>query len=129
MSFAPPPLSLAGVDLLPDLAALPPVQSHDHGQGPAPPPVPMNNDLVDSDDDGPLHIIYTTASQRLSRTASADPLGDPSSSSSSTSSSSSDRIKKKKKKKSKVKKEKSPSRSSSVRRVVRVKATDMKLGQ
>ena len=35
----------------------------------------------------------------------------------------------KKKKKSKVKKEKSPSRSSSMRRVVRVKATDMKLGQ
>ena len=52
----------------------------------------------------------------------------PSSSASSTSSSSSDRVKKKKKQ-SKVKKEKSPSKSSSVCRVVRVKATDMKLGQ
>ena len=35
----------------------------------------------------------------------------------------------KKKKKSKVKKEKSPSRSSAMRRVVRVKATDIRLGQ
>ena len=34
-------------------------------------------------DDGPLHITYTTATQRPSRTAPADPHGDPSSSSSS----------------------------------------------
>ena len=80
-------------------------------------------------DDGPLHITYATATQRPSRTAPADPHGDPSSSSSSSTSSSSSVRVKKKKKKSKVKKEKSPSRSSSTRRVVRVKATDMKLGQ
>ena len=119
----------ARVELPPSLAALPQVQSHDHGQGLPPPPVPIDADLDDSGDDGPLHITYTGAAQRLSRTAPADPHGDPSSSSSYTSSSSSDRVRKKKKKKSKFKKEKSPSRSSSVRRVVRVKATDMKLGQ
>ena len=61
------------------------------------------------------------------RTAHADPHDDPSSSSS-TSSSSSDRVRKKKKK-TKVKKERSLSRSTSQRRVIRVKATDMKLGQ
>ena len=36
MSSAPPPP--AGVDLPPGLAALPQVQSHDHGQDPPPPP-------------------------------------------------------------------------------------------
>ena len=117
----------AGVDAPPGLAALLQVQSHGHGQGPPPPPAPIGVDLDDSGDDGPLHITYARAAQRLSRTAPADPHGDPSSSSSSTSSSSSGRVKKKKK--SKMKKERSPSRSSSVRRVVRVKATDMKLGQ
>ena len=85
---------------------LPQMQSHDYGQGPPPPPDPIDNDLDDSVDDGPLHITYTTAAQRLSRTAPANPHGDPPSSPSSTSSSSSDRVKKKKKK-SKVKKEKS----------------------
>ena len=74
-----PPLP-AGVDLPPGLAALPQVQSHDHGQGPPPPPVPIDNDLDDSGGDGPLHITYTGAAQRLSRTAPADPHGDPSSS-------------------------------------------------
>ena len=61
------------------------------------------------------------------RTAHGDPHDDPSSSSS-TSSSSSDRVRRKKKK-TKAKKERSPSRSSSQHRVIRVKATDMKLGQ
>ena len=117
----------ARVDLPPGLAALAQVQSHDHGQGPPPRPVPIGADLDDSGDDGPLHITYTGAAQRLSRTAPADLHGDSSSFSSSTSSSSSDCVKKQKK--SKVKKEKSPSRSSSVRHLVRVKATDMKLGQ
>ena len=101
------------------LDALHAQDAHTHDAGPPP------NDDPDMDD-GPLHITYTTATQRLSRTAPADPHDDPSSSSTSTSSSSSVRVKKKKK--SKVKKEKSPSRSSSMRRVVRVKAADMKLG-
>ena len=70
----------AGVDLPPGLAALLQVQSHDHGQCPPPPPAPIDNDLDDSGDDGPLHITYTTATQRLSRTAPPDSHGDPSSS-------------------------------------------------
>ena len=94
------------------LDALHAQDAHTHDAGPPP------NDDQDMDD-GPLHITYATATQRPSRTAPADPHGDPSSSSSSTSSSSSVRVKKKKK--SKVKKEKSPSRSSSMRRVVRVR--------
>ena len=80
-----------------------------------------------SADEGPLHITYMGAAQRLTRTAHADPHDDPSSSSS-TSSSSSDRVRSKKKK-TKAKKERSPSRSTSQCRVIRVKATDMKLGQ
>ena len=118
----------AGVDAPPGLAALPQVQSHGHGQGPPPPPAPIGVNLDDSEDDGPLHTTYAKTAQRPSRTAPADPRGDPSSSPPSTSSSSSDRVKKKKKK-SKIKKERSPSRSSSQHRVVRVKATDMKPGQ
>ena len=82
VSSAPLP---AGVDLPSSLAALLQVQSHDHGQGRPPPPAPIDNDLDDSGDDGLLHITYTTAAQRLSRTAPADFHGDPSSSSSSTS--------------------------------------------
>ena len=81
-----------------------------------------------SSDEGPLRITYMGAAQRPTRTAHADPHDDPSSSSS-TSSSSSDRVRRKKKKKTKAKKERSPSRSTSQHRVVRVKATDMKLGQ
>ena len=82
----------------PDLAALSQAQSPYHGQNLSPPPVPNHAEVDDSSDDGPLHIIYMGAAQRLSRTAPADPHGDPFSSTSSTSSSSSDRVKKKKKK-------------------------------
>ena len=75
----------AGVDAPPSLAAFPQVQSHGHGQGPPPPPAPIGVDLDDSGDDGPLHITYTKAEQRLSRTAPADPHRDPSFSTSPTS--------------------------------------------
>ena len=60
-----------------------------------------------SADEGPLHITYMGAAQRLTRTAHADPHDDPSSSSS-TSSSSSDHVRRKKKM-TKAKKERSPS--------------------
>ena len=124
----------ARVDVPPGLAALPQVQSQGLGRNPPPPPAPIGIDADDFEDDGPLLITYAKTVHQ-SRMAPVDPHGDPSSSSSSsTSSSSPDRKrkrknkKKKKKKKSKVKKERSPSKSLSQHRVVRVKATDMKLG-
>ena len=76
-----------------------------------------------------LDALHAQVDQRLTRTAPADPHNDPSSSSSTSSSSSDSVRRKKKKKKTKVKKERGPSRSSSQHRVIRVKATDMKLGQ
>ena len=118
----------AKVYLPPGLAAIPQVQPHEHGQGPPQSPVPIDARLDDAGDDGPLHITYTGAAQRPSRTALADPQSVPISSTSSASLSSSDRVRTENKK-SKFRKEKNSSRSLSVRCVVRVKATDMKLRQ
>ena len=108
MSSAPPPP--AGVDLPPGLAALPQVQSHDHGQDPPPPPDKMFP-TTERDRErcfkGPVSenerimLDALHAQDAHPHDAGPPPDGDPGDSSSSSSSSDDDGARKRKKKKRK----------------------------